>query len=140
MKTPLVEDVMTTVLKTVNAEDTAATAEKIFKENNLHHLPVLHNDGLCGILSKSDMDLFKYGQSLFKKKDIKTYQAALLATYLVQDIMTTDPTCIKAKDTLQEAYHIFKNHHFRCLPVISDEGILLGIITPIDLASYYLDH
>jgi CBS domain-containing protein len=52
----------------------------------------------------------------------------------VREIMTSPPHTIGAEDTLNCAVKIMREHALGCLPVINDDGQLMGIITDRDIA------
>ena len=49
--------------------------------------------------------------------------------------MTPEPVTIHAGMAVAEANAILKEHHFRHLPVVDDQGVLLGMVTDRDLRS-----
>ncbi|HOP46361.1 MAG TPA: CBS domain-containing protein [Desulfobacteraceae bacterium] len=52
---------------------------------------------------------------------------------IASDIMTTDVTCVKKETKLKELAGILYNRHINGVPVINDEGGLIGIICESDL-------
>lgn len=52
---------------------------------------------------------------------------------LVKDWMTPDPITITSETTLPVAYHLMKLHSVRRLPVVRDDGRLIGIVTMGDI-------
>ncbi len=52
---------------------------------------------------------------------------------LVADIMTPDPVTVTPATTLQEAVRLMMQGGFRRLPVVDEEGQLIGIVTDRDL-------
>ena len=48
---------------------------------------------------------------------------------LVRDWMTPSPVTVGAKTTLPDAHKLMKERDFRRLPVIDDQGRLIGIVT-----------
>jgi CBS domain-containing protein len=46
----------------------------------------------------------------------------------VSDIMTPDPTCVSLSDSAMEALSTMVENHFRHLPVVDDEGAVVGIL------------
>ena len=51
----------------------------------------------------------------------------------VQTIMTRNPITISERGTLEDVKKLFDQNRIRHLPVINDEGDLLGLITTYDL-------
>lgn len=127
------EDVMTKAPLTVNTEDPLTVVKKVFDAHRFHHLPVLDEHKKCvGIISRTDMDKFSWGKSLFANPKREEYNEALFHTVRVLDVMTPNAFTLEAQDTVEDAYRIFKSEIFRAIPIVN-KGILVGIVTPIDL-------
>jgi acetoin utilization protein AcuB len=52
---------------------------------------------------------------------------------LVKDWMTTDPITVTPDTSVMKASQIMKENNVRRLPVIKDDGSVLGIVTDRDL-------
>ncbi len=52
---------------------------------------------------------------------------------LVRDRMTPNPTTVKVSTSVKEALELVRSRHFRHLPVVDEEGKLVGITTEKDL-------
>ncbi|HIC88800.1 MAG TPA: CBS domain-containing protein, partial [Anaerolineae bacterium] len=52
---------------------------------------------------------------------------------LVRDWMTPNPIPVAVTDSVREAYYIVKDHVLRRLPVVNDEGQVVGMITMSDV-------
>ena len=52
---------------------------------------------------------------------------------LVRDWMTPDPVTVDPETSLSAAYHLMKLNDVRRLPVVDDDGRLLGIVTIGDI-------
>lgn len=52
---------------------------------------------------------------------------------MVRDWMTRDVVTVKTSTTLSDAYEIMTNHKIRRLPVVGDDGRLIGIVTHGDI-------
>lgn len=52
--------------------------------------------------------------------------------YQVQDVMTPEPMCVTEKVSIGEAVEIFDQHDFNGLPVIDENGRLIGMVTKLD--------
>lgn len=51
----------------------------------------------------------------------------------VHTIMTKNPICLNVKDNLGKVSQIFENSRIHHLPVVNDEGELVGLVTTYDL-------
>lgn len=138
MKDTLVKEIMSTELVSLSPYDTLATAKKKFDEKKIHHIPIIHEEKLVGILSNTDLERSKQGKTLFIDHDIDKNNASILKVTLVSMVMTEIVETIRASDAIDKAYHIFKQNRFRSLPVFED-GNLVGIVTPMDLLDFFFN-
>ncbi len=56
----------------------------------------------------------------------------------VGDLMTSSPICVQADDTLAVAYDWMEKERIRHLPVVDDDGILVGVLSHRDLLRHAL--
>ncbi|HMP28210.1 MAG TPA: CBS domain-containing protein [Saprospiraceae bacterium] len=107
--------------------------EKVFIENQIHHLPIINEyHKLMGVISYSDLLLIKeWGGMTNKSKEIRN--KILFNSNLAKDIMKPDPITINSQDYVGFAAEIFMNNDLSCLPVIDSDKKVLGIITTYDL-------
>jgi CBS domain-containing protein len=58
----------------------------------------------------------------------------------VRDVMTTKVACCTPDTPVEDAQAIMKNHRVRHVPVVNDEGHVLGLISIGDLNAYEADN
>jgi CBS domain-containing protein len=117
-----VENLMTRALLVVGPHHTVGVAEAAMRQGDVRHLPVISEDGkLEGVLS--DKDLVTAGPG---------------AT--VSDVMSTEPITIGAEAPVYEAVALMLQHRFNALPVVDDDGNLIGIITSTDMLIAAYEH
>ena len=58
--------------------------------------------------------------------------------YRVDDVMTRNPVVVGRHTPLLEIERIFEAHDFNSLPVVDDEGRLLGVVTKLDVLRAFL--
>ena len=51
----------------------------------------------------------------------------------VKEIMTTEPWTLKATDSLEAARQLMTEKHIRHIPIVDDQGRLVGLVTHRDL-------
>lgn len=113
-------------VKTVDKETGLEDALKILEQNKIHHLPVIDDKKIIGVLS--DRDLIKLnGDTLFR----------LIS---VQDMMAKIVLCCGPETELLDVAKVFVKEMISSMPVIEESGELLGIITKIDLLSALITH
>ncbi|MBK8886957.1 MAG: CBS domain-containing protein [Saprospiraceae bacterium] len=136
-----VGDVMSTELITVKQDTVLKDVNQIFENENIHHIPVIANDGhFMGIISKSDiLLLLDWGTKLSLPASIRK-NFFMLSSNLAKDVMQTNVIKVSPEDTIQRCVQIFRENYFRALPVVNDEGQLQGIITTYDLMILAYSH
>lgn len=113
-----VKDIMTIEnLWTITSSDTAERAKDLMREKNIHHLIVMDNHVVTGIISDRD---------LINRKSNE------LVCLRVQDLMNTHLITAESNTTLKDAANLLRGHAIACLPIM-EEGQLAGILTISDL-------
>jgi len=125
-----VSTIMTTQLVTVNPEDKLSVVEDLFKNNKIHHLPVVRFRKMVGLISKTDLLYFLKGYSENTYDDV--INKTRLINYTAQDIMTTGIAKLAPNDRINVALKIFEENLFHAIPVVKEEE-LMGIITTYDI-------
>ena len=133
---PIVRDVMSSNLITVGPNATMAKVRQIFQEHTVHHLPVVDENGeLVGIISTSDLETSGYRKLEYSHESGEDSNQEREHRIAVSEVMSRSYKTISPDSDLCDAYNEFLQGELRCLPVL-EEGVLIGIITPLDLASY----
>ncbi|EIC23960.1 CBS domain-containing protein [Thiorhodovibrio frisius] len=125
-----IENMMTSPVVTVEMDDTLALVKEIFDNTHFHHLAVLEEGSLYGVLS--DRDLFKAispGVGTLAESNLD--RAAL--TRRAHQIMSRQPVVIEQDQDVRDALRLFEEHHVSCLPVVDADQNLVGILTWRDL-------
>lgn len=106
-------------------EHTVADAERLFLKYNVHHLPIVA-DGqkLVGIVTVFDL-----------MKVHAQHPGAGSDTITLQEIMTRDVTVISPFATLRDAVHALAHAMFQALPVVREDGRIIGLVTTRDLVA-----
>ncbi len=110
---------MTRDVKTISPEEDIKEAAKIFSQGKFRRLPVVEDSELVGIITISDI--------------IWRYIAKLGVNEPVEKYMTDRMTTIWEGTPLKVTYEIMRLSGERALPVLSDEGQLIGIVGDTDL-------
>ena len=126
----LVEYWMKKNVITIDASDSMLDATKIMKEHGIRHLPVLRKGKLVGILT--DRDLKKASPS--EATTLEVHELLyLLANIKVEEIMTKNPFTVPYNYTVEEAADILLAKKISGLPVVDDEGNVVGMMTQTDI-------
>lgn len=118
-------------------------ALELISEYNITGLPVIDDDDVVvGVVS--DYDLLSLDDIIGKEEDTGFFpdvntewntfaevQRRIMknAGKFVSDVMTPDPLCVRPNTTLSDATRILINMKVRRLPVVDENGRLLGIVT-----------
>lgn len=128
-----VSEIMTTNLVTVSPNDSIDDVKAIFDKKSIHHIPVINQGDLVGMVSKSDYMLFSHeGDADIYDKFIEEIRRK---NYTVKDIMTTRLAKLEPDDKVNVALEVFRVNRFHALPVV-DGTSLVGILTTFDIIDY----
>lgn len=125
----VVADLMTRQVVTLNEEDDLVDINENMETLGLRHLPVVDDDRLVGIVSHRDVLRVSAGTL---EPGAAQRDAILKERTFVRDIMTRDVVTVRAETTVGEAAKLLLRHKFGCLPVVEDDGKLVGIVTEHD--------
>lgn len=131
-----VSKIMTKELITLSLEDDLYTAEKLFKEHHIRHIPVLDGNYIVGMLSLTDLERISFLDS-FDANEVKIDNAVYNMLSITQ-IMVKNPILVNANVTIKSVAEILSKNEFHALPVV-DEDRLVGIVTTTDLLVYLLE-
>jgi CBS domain-containing protein len=139
-KSTPVSDIMSTSIISIALNTTVLEAKTLFETHNIHHLPVLENGKLMGMVSKIDVYHVTYCDTLFRSKRDQEFNERLLKSILANEIMSKLTVFLSPTDTVVTAASLFSKNKFHALPVV-EKGRFVGIVTTYDLIEYaYNDH
>lgn len=126
----LVGDLMSTKLVTVELDDRLSVVKEIFDHMLIHHLVVIENNKVFGVVS--DRDLFRalsphIGTLSETGKDVATLNKR------VHQIVSRHPITLTPEVPLKQAIDIFDTHPVSCVPVVDHAQKPIGIITTRDI-------
>ncbi len=122
MMNEFVEAIMIKDLITLGPESTVGHVSDIFKSKNIHHIPVIDEGRLVGMITTFDM--WKKNLNPQDYNEIK-----------VKEIMTTKLAVLEPDDKVGTAAELFLANRFHAIPVVKD-GILVGLVTTFDVLRY----
>jgi acetoin utilization protein AcuB len=130
-----VSSIMTNRVATVEMDDTLRAINNIFCQAKFHHLLVVENEKLIGVIS--DRDLLKASSPFLDTPAERPCDVARLSRK-VHQIMTREPITVEANTPVAEAVAILIKKNVSCLPVVSPLGKVEGIVTWKDLLKAYM--
>lgn len=121
---------------TVTADTKVDEVAHLMKKHNFRRLPVVDDGKLVGFLS--DSDLMRVAQS--SATTLSRYEInSLLAKICVRDIMKKDVVSVNVDATIEEAALIMYKNKIGGMPVVSNMGAVVGVITETDIFKTFVD-
>lgn len=133
-RTP-VTDIMTKNLITLNTTDSLETAESLFKEHKIRHIPVVSGEGIIGMLSYTDLLRVSFVDAV--DDDDENVESILYNMFTIEQVMTKSIVTVTAETTIKEVAEILSVNEFHALPIVEGKK-LIGIVTTTDLINYLL--
>ncbi len=118
-----IHSIMTKNVVSVHPEDSLEVVKDLLFNKHFHHLPVTENGKLVGIITS--WDLIKSDKRFEEYGGIK-----------VKELMTRNVATLGPNELIGAAAMIFLRHLFHGLPIVDDEGHLIGIVTTHDILKY----
>jgi CBS domain-containing protein len=117
-----VQDVMTRDPGAVEASAPIIEAAEIMLREDVGSVPILEDGRLAGMLTDRDIVL----RVVAEGRDARTITCAEIAS---RQLATIDP-----QQPLEEALRLMGEHQVRRLPVVEEDGRLVGILAQADVA------
>ncbi|GAB4242247.1 MAG: hypothetical protein Kow0027_00590 [Saprospiraceae bacterium] len=115
---------MTRDVVSVRKDDPIESVKKLLFEKRIHHIPVVDDDNkLVGIITS--WDLIKSQKPFSEYGKIK-----------VEELMTQNVAAMRPNELIGAAAMVFLKNLFHGLPIVDDEGKLVGIVTTHDILLY----
>jgi CBS domain-containing protein len=117
-----VRDLMTSNPSTVDPGAPVAEAAKLMAREDVGIVPVVDGGRLAGTITDRDIAV----RVVAEGKDPQSTKVGDVAS---QDLVTVDP-----QQDLDEALRLMAQHQVRRLPVVEEDGKLVGIVAQADVA------
>lgn len=132
-----VKDIMRTNVVSLRITDTLGVAEDIMSMGRIRHLPVVDEENrVVGIVSQRD--LFRATISSVLGFD-RSKEHEWMGRIKVQDVMTKQVTLVDPEAGVSEAVDKFVTDKIGCLPVVNEQGKLVGLLTETDCLRCFRD-
>ncbi len=132
-----VRDVAHTHVITVAPNDSIDRAISLMEEFDIHHLVVVHDGRVAGMLSDRDI-LISTGWMLSAERRIgEPDSPRVIGPARVEQIMSRPAVSVEIDDALPDAVRILDRRRISALPVV-ERGRLWGILTETDLIRWLL--
>jgi CBS domain-containing protein len=128
-----VTHIMVTDPVTIDVSQDLGDVRRALSSQRFHHLPVLRDGKLAGMISTND--LLKHGLG-----DLDAAGNGFVDQHLgIEAIMQKDVIRISHRATVAEAARILSAGGFHALPVVDHDGRLQGLLTSTDLITFLLE-
>jgi acetoin utilization protein AcuB len=120
-----VASIMTRKMIMAEMDDSLFKVRNFFKYAEFHHILVVEDRKLVGVIS--DRDLLDDEEGDTNNSNKKTHQ-----------IMSRMPITVDAQTSIEKASNLLLENNISCLPVISSQGVVEGILTWKDILKFYM--
>jgi len=117
-----VRDAMTSSPCTIDAEKPVAYAAKMMKQENVGIAPIVEGDRLIGTLTDRDIAV----RVVAEGKSPETTR--------VREVASAAPVTVDPEQDLDEALRLMATHQVRRLPVVEEDGRVVGVLAQADVA------
>ena len=118
-----IRELMTKNPRTVSPDQTIQDAAKIMRDEDTGVVPITEGDNLTGVITDRDIVI----RAVAEGRDGQTTVREVAS----QDVVTIDP-----QQNLDEALRLMAQHQVRRLPVVEEDGKLVGIVSQADVARH----
>ena len=119
-----IRELMTENPKTVSSDATVVEAARVMRDGDVGLVPVVDGDRLVGTVTDRDIAI----RVVAEERDPNTTT--------VRETASTDPVTIGPEQDLDEALRLMAQHQVRRLPVVEEDGRLVGIVAQADVARH----
>jgi CBS domain-containing protein len=117
-----VQELMTSNPRTIEASGTITEAAQAMRDEDTGIVPIVEGDRLVGTITDRDIAVKVVAES-------KDPQSTTVGEIASRDLVTIDP-----QQDLDEALRLMAQHQVRRLPVVEEDGKLVGILSQADVA------
>jgi CBS domain-containing protein len=119
-----IRDLMTESPRTVSSDVTVVEAARVMRDDDFGLVPVVDGDRLVGTVTDRDIAI----RVVAEERDPSSTTVREIAS---ADLVTIDP-----EQELGEALRLMAQHQIRRLPVVEEDGRLVGIVAQADVARH----
>ncbi|WP_424963448.1 CBS domain-containing protein [Ekhidna sp.] len=136
MKTRLISEIMTKQVHHIDINDPVINTRNLMDKYEIHHLPVMENGKLVGMLSANDLNRVQYLCDFIGEK---LEESTVFKSLSIEELMTEKVQSLTTNATIEEAAQVFSNASFQSLPILEKDE-LVGIVTTKDVFAAFLEN
>jgi len=119
-----VREAMTSKLCSIDTDKTVAYAAKMLRDEDVGIAPIVEGDRLVGVLTDRDIAVRVVAEGGDSEQT------------KVTDVMSRDLVTLDPDQDLDEALRLMARHQVRRLPVVEEDGRLVGVVAQADVAQH----
>lgn len=128
-----ITNIMSSRVVSVHMDDSLATIQALFDATGFHHLLVVEDNQLVGVIS--DRDLLKalspfLGSVVERARDQATLERK------AHQIMSRKPICLREHSSIMDAIKLFNRNKISCIPIVNANNKPVGIVSWRDIMQY----
>lgn len=128
-----VANIMSKRVVSVHMDDSLQSLRELFAATVFHHLVVVHDNELKGIIS--DRDLMKAVSPFVDTISERMLDRATLDKKAHQ-IMTREVITLEPHDTIVTAIELFNSNKISCIPIVDDKNRPVGMVSWRDVMQF----
>ena len=128
-----ISKILTTDVISVHVNQKLSDVNKIFRENMLHHVPVLRGKTPIGIISTNDIFKLMFNIEI---QDDRMLDAILDYHFSIENTMSRDLVTLPISSTIKDVAKILQFSTIHSIIITNQAGELEGIVTSTDLIEY----
>ena len=130
-----VRSMMQTQIITATPEISLSEVQRLMRDHNIRHIPVVSGKRLGGIITDRDIRAAAPSPATTLTRGEIAYQ---MSTTAVKTCMTRDVVCIGPEAEMVQAARRLVQRRIGCLPVV-DHDTLVGVVTEMDCLRAFLE-
>ena len=131
-----VEQIMTRQVIHVGEDTHLPRLAALMRDHRIRHLPVVREGHLVGLITSHDLERAAPSPATTLSVGEAHY---LLGQITAARIMRREVVSCAPETLVEEAARLLRQKHIGCLPVVTPQGTLVGILTHEDLLDFFLD-
>jgi CBS domain-containing protein len=120
----MIRDLMTRGPRTIDTAGSAVDAARMMRDEDVGLIPIVESDHLVGTVTDRDIAVRLVAEG-------KSPEKTRVADIASRELVTIDPD-----QDVDEALRLMAKHQVRRLPVVEEDGKLVGILAQADIAKH----
>ncbi len=135
-KNETIKHIMSEQVQSVQDGQKLSDVYQIMREQGVHHVPVLKQQELVGLVSFTDLMSLNFNQTGWGEQGLAEM---IDHQFSINDIMSTQLTTLNTGQSIRDAVDLLADGGFHSLPVVDEQQHLAGMVTSTDLIRYLKD-